>query len=123
PAEIAGPATRPLLRIGANSTPDRRAGRPRGWRRALLAKPSSPMASSPRACGPIVADLAAGRRAIDASRHRRRRSHAHVEATMQKKAAGSATNTMMEIVDPAEARRIIRAGDYAGHTAGVAPKY
>jgi uncharacterized protein YcsI (UPF0317 family) len=42
---------------------------------------------------------------------------------MQKKPAGSAANTMMEIVEPAEARRIIRAAEYAGHTAGVAPKY
>ena len=30
---------------------------------------------------------------------------------------------MMDIESPAEARRIIRAGDYAGHTAGVAPDY
>src|SRR5215510_12882722 len=42
---------------------------------------------------------------------------------MQKKLSGSAANAMMEIVDPAEARRIIRAGEYAGHTAGVAPNY
>ena len=42
---------------------------------------------------------------------------------MQRKLSGSAANAMMEIVDPAEARRIIRAGEYAGHTAGVAPNY
>lgn len=30
---------------------------------------------------------------------------------------------MMQISDPAEARRLIRAGDYAGHTAGIAPEY
>lgn len=29
----------------------------------------------------------------------------------------------MQISDPAEARRLIRAGDYAGHTAGIAPEY
>jgi uncharacterized protein YcsI (UPF0317 family) len=30
---------------------------------------------------------------------------------------------MMQITDPREARRIIRAGDYTGHTAGIAPAY
>ena len=30
---------------------------------------------------------------------------------------------MMQIKDPGEARRIIRAGGYAGHTAGVAPEH
>ena len=30
---------------------------------------------------------------------------------------------MMDIESPAEARRIIRAGDYTGHTAGVAPDF
>ena len=42
---------------------------------------------------------------------------------MQKPVAGSAAHAMMQIDDPAEARRIIRAGGYAGHTAGVAAKY
>jgi uncharacterized protein YcsI (UPF0317 family) len=32
-------------------------------------------------------------------------------------------NPMMAISDPGEARRIIRAGEYSGHTAGVAPDY
>ena len=30
---------------------------------------------------------------------------------------------MMQLDDPREARRIIRAGDYAGHTAGIAPGF
>jgi Protein of unknown function (DUF1445) len=46
-----------------------------------------------------------------------------VEAKMQKQLSGCAGNAMMQIEDPTEARRIIRAGDYAGHTAGVAAKY
>src|SRR6516162_7928580 len=33
------------------------------------------------------------------------------------------TNPVMGIESPREARRIIRAGDYTGHTAGVAPSY
>ena len=33
------------------------------------------------------------------------------------------SNPLMGIESPHEARRIIRAGDYAGHTAGVAPSY
>lgn len=37
--------------------------------------------------------------------------------------SGSAANSMMQISDPIEARRIIRAGDYAGHTAGVAAEH
>jgi uncharacterized protein YcsI (UPF0317 family) len=32
-------------------------------------------------------------------------------------------NPMMSIVSPADARRIIRSGDYSGHTAGVAPDF
>src|SRR5262245_11853456 len=32
-------------------------------------------------------------------------------------------NRMMSITSPAEARRTIRAGEYAGHTAGVAPQF
>ena len=32
-------------------------------------------------------------------------------------------NPMMQITDPREARRIIRAGGYTGHTAGIAPDY
>ena len=43
---------------------------------------------------------------------------------MQKTVARAKTaNPVMGIASPAEARRIIRAGDYAGHTAGVAPDY
>ena len=37
--------------------------------------------------------------------------------------ADRGASRMMDIESPAEARRIIRAGDYAGHTAGVAPDY
>ena len=37
------------------------------------------------------------------------------------KAVAASSNSMMEIRDPREARRIIRAGEYAGHTAGIAP--
>jgi uncharacterized protein YcsI (UPF0317 family) len=40
---------------------------------------------------------------------------------MQKRVSHSPANPMMSIADPVEARRIIRAGDYTGHTAGVAP--
>src|SRR5262245_13116275 len=32
-------------------------------------------------------------------------------------------NPLMGIESPRQARRIIRAGDYAGHTAGIAPNY
>jgi len=35
----------------------------------------------------------------------------------------SNANTMMQIKDPGEARRIIRAGSYSGHTAGIAPEH
>jgi uncharacterized protein YcsI (UPF0317 family) len=38
-------------------------------------------------------------------------------------AARKTGNRMMAIASPAEARRIIRAGEYAGHTAGIAPEY
>ena len=37
--------------------------------------------------------------------------------------ARPAANPMMQIADPSEARRIIRAGAYTGHTAGIAPDY
>src|SRR5262247_2162487 len=30
---------------------------------------------------------------------------------------------MMAVDDPSEARRVIRAGEYTGHTAGIAPDY
>jgi uncharacterized protein YcsI (UPF0317 family) len=33
------------------------------------------------------------------------------------------SNRMMSIDDPREARRIIRAGEYSGHTAGIAPEF
>ena len=42
---------------------------------------------------------------------------------MQKSLSGAKSNPMMDIVDPREARRIIRSGDYSGHTAGVASAY
>ena len=42
---------------------------------------------------------------------------------MQKQRSGSSAHAMMQIKDPGEARRIIRAGGYAGHTAGVAPEH
>jgi uncharacterized protein YcsI (UPF0317 family) len=38
-------------------------------------------------------------------------------------AARTTGNRMMAIVDPREARRIIRAGEYSGHTAGIAPEH
>ena len=37
--------------------------------------------------------------------------------------AAADSNRMMGIVDSREARRIIRAGDYTGHTAGIAPDF
>ena len=40
---------------------------------------------------------------------------------MQKIATRPTANRLMGIESPSEARRIIRAGEYAGHTAGVAP--
>ena len=43
---------------------------------------------------------------------------------MQKsKTPTKSANPLMGIESPREARRIIRAGDYTGHTAGVAPSY
>jgi uncharacterized protein YcsI (UPF0317 family) len=42
---------------------------------------------------------------------------------LQKTVARPTANRMMAIDDPREARRIIRAGDYTGHTAGIAPDY
>ena len=42
---------------------------------------------------------------------------------MQKVVQRATANPMMSITSPGEARRIIRAGDYSGHTAGVAPDY
>jgi hypothetical protein len=42
---------------------------------------------------------------------------------MQKTVKRSGANPIMGIESPAEARRIVRAGDYTGHTAGVAPDY
>jgi uncharacterized protein YcsI (UPF0317 family) len=41
----------------------------------------------------------------------------------QKIEAKPAANSMMGIADPREARRIIRRGEYSGHTAGVASDY
>jgi uncharacterized protein YcsI (UPF0317 family) len=38
-------------------------------------------------------------------------------------AARKTGNRMMAIADPREARRIIRAGEYSGHTAGIAPEH
>ena len=37
--------------------------------------------------------------------------------------ARSPANRTMQLDDPREARRIIRTGEYAGHTAGIAPAY
>jgi uncharacterized protein YcsI (UPF0317 family) len=42
---------------------------------------------------------------------------------MQKKTGDSGVSRMMGLDDPRAARRIIRAGDYTGHTAGIAPDY
>ena len=42
---------------------------------------------------------------------------------MQKKTADGGVSRMMGLDDPRAARRIIRAGDYTGHTAGIAPDY
>ena len=42
---------------------------------------------------------------------------------MQKKIADGGVSRMMGLDDPRAARRIIRAGDYTGHTAGIAPDY
>ena len=42
---------------------------------------------------------------------------------MQKIATRPTANRLMGIESPSEARRIIRAGEYAGHTAGVAPDH
>jgi uncharacterized protein YcsI (UPF0317 family) len=38
-------------------------------------------------------------------------------------AAKPAANPMMSVGDPREARRVIRSGEYTGHTAGVAPDH
>ena len=42
---------------------------------------------------------------------------------MHKKVSGPSASRMMGIDSPGEARRIIRSGDYAGHTAGIAPDH
>jgi uncharacterized protein YcsI (UPF0317 family) len=42
---------------------------------------------------------------------------------VQKTVANANARSMMEIADPREARRIIRAGEYTGHTAGIAPDF
>jgi uncharacterized protein YcsI (UPF0317 family) len=42
---------------------------------------------------------------------------------MQKAVPRPTANRMMAIEDPREARAIIRAGDYTGHTAGIAPTF
>lgn len=42
---------------------------------------------------------------------------------MQKSVDAVTSNRMMRITDPHEARGIIRAGEYAGHTAGIAPDF
>jgi uncharacterized protein YcsI (UPF0317 family) len=46
-----------------------------------------------------------------------------MEAVMQKKTGDGGVSRMMGLDDPGAARRIIRAGDYTGHTAGIAPDY
>ncbi len=45
------------------------------------------------------------------------------EVAVQKTLARPISNRMMAIESPSEARRIIRAGEYTGHTAGIAPDY
>ena len=42
---------------------------------------------------------------------------------MQKSTAPQTANRMMAISDPRQAREIIRAGEYTGHTAGIAPDF
>ena len=42
---------------------------------------------------------------------------------MHKKASGPSASRMMGIDSPGEARRIIRAGEHTGHTAGIAPEF
>jgi uncharacterized protein YcsI (UPF0317 family) len=46
-----------------------------------------------------------------------------VQKTVTHPSSKTGPNPVMGIENPSEARRIIRAGDYAGHTAGVAPDY
>ena len=48
---------------------------------------------------------------------------ARKEVAVQKTLARPISNRMMAIESPIEARRIIRAGEYTGHTAGIAPDY
>ncbi len=48
---------------------------------------------------------------------------ARKEVAVQKTLARPISNRMMAIESPSEARRIIRAGEYTGHTAGIAPDY
>ena len=43
--------------------------------------------------------------------------------TAVQKAVTAHSRRMMEIADSREARRIIRAGEYTGHTAGIAPDF
>lgn len=45
------------------------------------------------------------------------------EVAVQKTLARPISNRMMAIESPSEARRIIRAAEYTGHTAGIAPDY
>src|SRR5262245_44088368 len=42
---------------------------------------------------------------------------------MQEAVSRKPANRMMAIADPGAARAIIRAGEYAGHTAGIAPEF
>jgi uncharacterized protein YcsI (UPF0317 family) len=46
-----------------------------------------------------------------------------METPMQDKVSDAPAGAMMGIKDPVEARKIIRAGTYCGHTAGVAPEH
>jgi uncharacterized protein YcsI (UPF0317 family) len=46
-----------------------------------------------------------------------------MQKTVTRPNTKTGANPVMGIESPSEARRIIRAGDYAGHTAGVAPDY
>ena len=46
-----------------------------------------------------------------------------MQTTATRQTSGMGADGIMGIESPGDARRIIRAGDYSGHTAGVAPDY
>src|SRR5262249_57958686 len=53
----------------------------------------------------------------------RRKREERMLKTVAGATANANANAMMQIKDPGEARRIIRAGGYSGHTAGIAPEH